>query len=336
MERAHSLRVGCKDNHTKSASACVLRGQSAGFATGRSARGPRGMGFGSYSHEDSKLQPPTWRGSVEVEPRPTAWDGAPHRSPSIARSAWALTNSAAPLWSRAHECQAVTTREAKLAPHMAAVAVARVLLVVQKMSRSYICASGRTKLASSPTGAMSRCSSSSCRFCGPALVEHTQTKLALVSSLVTQKVDKRSQLIFFFFFFCDFLLLCIDNRYFGRLAGGPRATIVLPRTRAGSHWKASCRSSENVSSVALAAIEWACSSFGSIPASVSPHAPRHAKTGTDADSATRLSRNAVTSRAANFATKAALAMPTWATSVAPTRPISVMLGWSSYLLLFPN
>ena len=142
-----ALRVGCKDNHAKSASARVLRGRSARsprdearvgraarnseaivtkarsrsrrpgeaelkwslgqrcgveraprwlqrqprqvrqrarapwavrrFCTGRSARGEGGgMGFGSYGHEDSKPQPPTWRGCVEVEPRPTAWDGA--------------------------------------------------------------------------------------------------------------------------------------------------------------------------------------------------------------------------------------------------------------------
>ena len=46
------------------------------FSTGRSARGPRGTGFGTYGHEGSNPQPPTWRGYFAVEPRPKAWGGA--------------------------------------------------------------------------------------------------------------------------------------------------------------------------------------------------------------------------------------------------------------------
>ena len=139
-------RVGCADNHAKSASALVLRGRSvgyirgearAGFAAqlpeaiaakarnhsrrpgevglnwslgqwrgmqraprwlrrqprqvrqrarapwahglsgmGRSARGPRGTGVGSYDCCVLRPQPPTWRGVGEAGPRPTVWGGA--------------------------------------------------------------------------------------------------------------------------------------------------------------------------------------------------------------------------------------------------------------------
>ena len=46
------------------------------LSTGGSARGEHGAGFGSYSHEYSKPQPPTWRGVGEEEPRPTLWGEA--------------------------------------------------------------------------------------------------------------------------------------------------------------------------------------------------------------------------------------------------------------------
>ena len=70
-----ALRVGCKDNHANSASALVLRGRSASSPQG-DAREGLGTGFGRYGHKGSKPKHPTWRGCVEVEPRPTAWDGA--------------------------------------------------------------------------------------------------------------------------------------------------------------------------------------------------------------------------------------------------------------------
>ena len=68
-------RVGLEDNHAKSASAGALWAVR-WFSTARSARGLRGTVCGSYAHEHLKPQPPTWRGCAEVQPRPTAWDGA--------------------------------------------------------------------------------------------------------------------------------------------------------------------------------------------------------------------------------------------------------------------
>ena len=70
-------RVGCADNHAKSASAFVLRGRSAGSPQGEARAGRTAQSlFKSYNHEDAKPQPPSWRGCIDVEPRPTAWDGA--------------------------------------------------------------------------------------------------------------------------------------------------------------------------------------------------------------------------------------------------------------------
>ena len=46
------------------------------FSTGRSVRGPCATGVNQGNHETSKLPSLTWRGVVEEEPRPTAWDGA--------------------------------------------------------------------------------------------------------------------------------------------------------------------------------------------------------------------------------------------------------------------
>ena len=68
-------RVGREDNHAKSASARVLRGQSAGSPRGeaRAGRAPRSQ---TRCYDISKSQPPTWRGVGEEEPRPTAWGGA--------------------------------------------------------------------------------------------------------------------------------------------------------------------------------------------------------------------------------------------------------------------
>ena len=68
-------RVGRADNHAKSASARTPWAVGR-FSMGRTARGARGTGLGIYRHEDPKPQPPTWRGCVEVEPRPMAWDEA--------------------------------------------------------------------------------------------------------------------------------------------------------------------------------------------------------------------------------------------------------------------
>ena len=56
---------------------CSVGGQP--VLHGAKRAGPCGTAFESYSHEDSKPQPPIWRGCVEVlkwSPRPTAWGGA--------------------------------------------------------------------------------------------------------------------------------------------------------------------------------------------------------------------------------------------------------------------
>ena len=45
------------------------------FSTGRSASGPRATELGSFGHDVSKRQPPTWRGVGEGDPRPTAGGG---------------------------------------------------------------------------------------------------------------------------------------------------------------------------------------------------------------------------------------------------------------------
>ena len=46
------------------------------ISMGRSARGSRAIGFGSFGYVPSQPQPPTWRGVVEEEPRPTTQGGA--------------------------------------------------------------------------------------------------------------------------------------------------------------------------------------------------------------------------------------------------------------------
>ena len=51
------------------------------LSMGRSARRPRGTGFGCCGHVVSQTQPPTWRGIGEEEPRPTVWGGVRPRWP---------------------------------------------------------------------------------------------------------------------------------------------------------------------------------------------------------------------------------------------------------------